>query len=89
MSSKSFEELKKEFEDKQKKNGLFTDSRWNDTDPGIVVGHSKSTYEERLRAVKLHMSILFKQGVFSSEKEYKEELAKEIQNIKKEYNIKD
>ncbi|MGP1429536.1 MAG: hypothetical protein ACTTJX_04785 [Fusobacterium sp.] len=89
MSSKSFEELKKKLEDKQKKNGLFTDSRWNDTTPPIVVGYSKSTYEERLSAVKLHMSILFKQGVFSSEKEYKEELAKEIQKIKKEYNIKD
>ena len=35
------------------------------------------------------MSFLFKQGIFSSEKEYKEELAKEIQKIKKEYNIKD
>ena len=89
MSSKSFEELKKEFEEKQKKEGLFTDSRWNDTDPGIVVGYSKLTYEERLSAVKLHMSFLFKQGIFSSEKEYKEELAKEIQKIKKEYNIKD
>lgn len=89
MSNKSFEELKKEFEKKQKKEGLFTDSRWNDTTPPIVVGHSKSTYEERLRAVKLHISILFKQGIFSSEKEYKEELAKEIQKIKKEYNIKD
>lgn len=88
MSSKSFEELKKEFEEKQKKEGLFTDSRWNDTDPGIVVGYSKLTYEERLRAVKLHMSILFKQGVFTQE-EYEKELAKEIQKIKKEYNIKD
>ena len=88
MSSKSFEELKKEFEEKQKKEGLFTDSRWNDTHPGIVVGYSKLTYEERLRAVKLHMSILFKQGVFTQE-EYEKELAKEIQKIKKEYNIKD
>ncbi|WP_335942337.1 hypothetical protein [Fusobacterium polymorphum] len=88
MSSKSFEELKKEFEEKQKKEGLFTDSRWNDTNPGIVVGYSKLTYEERLRAVKLHMSILFKQGVFTQE-EYEKELAKEIQKIKKEYNIKD
>ena len=88
MSNKSFEELKKEFEKKQKKEGLFTDSRWNDTNPGIVVGYSKLTYEERLRAVKLHMSILFKQGVFTQE-EYEKELAKEIQKIKKEYNIKD
>ena len=88
MSNKSFEELNKEFEDKQKKNGLFTDSRWNDTDPGIVVGHSKSTYEERLRAVKLHMSILFKQGVFTQE-EYEKELEKRIKEVKKEYNIKD
>lgn len=89
MANKSFEELKKEFEDKQKKNGLFTDSRWNDTIPGIVVGYSKSTYEERLKATKLLMSILFKQGVFSSEKEYKEELAKEIQKVKEEYSIKE
>ena len=88
MSNKSFEELNKEFEDKQKKNGLFTDSRWNDTDPGIVVGYSKSTYEERLRAVKLHMSILFKQGVFTQE-EYEKELEKRIKEVKKEYNIKD
>lgn len=88
MSSKSFEELKKEFEEKQKKEGLFTDSRWNDTDPGIVVGDSKSTYEERLRAVKLHMSILFKQGVFTQE-EYEKELEKRIKEVKKEYNIKD
>jgi hypothetical protein len=88
MSNKSFEELNKEFEDKQKKNGLFTDSRWNDTDPGIVVGDSKSTYEERLRAVKLHMSILFKQGVFTQE-EYEKELEKRIKEVKKEYNIKD
>lgn len=88
MSNKSFEELNKEFEDKQKKNGLFTDSRWNDTDPGIVVGDFKSTYEERLRAVKLHMSILFKQGVFTQE-EYEKELEKRIKEVKKEYNIKD
>lgn len=88
MSSKSFEELKKEFEEKQKKEGLFTDSRWNDTTPPIVVGHSKSTYEERLRAVKLHMSILFKQGVFTQE-EYEKELEKRIKEVKKEYNIKD
>ena len=88
MSNKSFEELNKEFEDKQKKNGLFTDSRWNDTDPGIVVGDSKSTYEERLRAVKIHMSILFKQGVFTQE-EYEKELEKRIKEVKKEYNIKD
>lgn len=88
MSNKSFEELNKEFEDKQKKNGLFTDSRWNDTDPGIVVGDSKSTYEERLKAVKLHMSILFKQGVFTQE-EYEKELEKRIKEVKKEYNIKD
>lgn len=88
MSSKSFEELKKEFEEKQKKEGLFTDSRWNDTTPPIVVGHSKSTYEERLRAVKLHMSILFKQGVFTQE-EYEKELKKRIKEVKKEYNIKD
>lgn len=87
MSSKSFEELKKEFEEKQKKEGLFTDSRWNDTTPPIVVGHSKSTYEERLRAVKLHMSILFKQGVFTQE-EYEKELEKRIKEVKKEYNIK-
>lgn len=88
MSNKSFEELKKEFEEKQKKEGLFTDSRWNDTTPPIVVGHSKSTYEERLRAVKLHMSILFKQGVFTQE-EYEKELEKRIKEVKKEYNIKD
>lgn len=88
MSSKSFEELKKEFEEKQKKEGLFTDSRWNDTTPPIVVGHSKSTYEERLRAVKLHMAILFKQGVFTQE-EYEKELEKRIKEVKKEYNIKD
>lgn len=87
MSNKSFEELKKEFEEKQKKEGLFTDSRWNDTTPLIVVGHSKSTYEERLRAVKLHMSILFKQGVFTQE-EYEKELEKRIKEVKKEYNIK-
>ena len=87
MSNKSFEELKKEFEEKQKKEGLFTDSRWNDTTPPIVVGHSKSTYEERLRAVKLHMSILFKQGVFTQE-EYEKELEKRIKEVKKEYNIK-
>lgn len=88
MSNKSFEELKKEFEEKQKKEGLFTDSRWNDTTPPIVVGHSKSTYEERLRAVKLHMSILFKQDVFTQE-EYEKELEKRIKEVKKEYNIKD
>lgn len=88
MSSKSFEELKKEFEEKQKKEGLFTDSRWNNTTPPIVVGHSKSTYEEGLRAVKLHMSILFKQGVFTQE-EYEKELEKRIKEVKKEYNIKD
>ncbi|MBF1203085.1 MAG: hypothetical protein HXM07_02290 [Fusobacterium periodonticum] len=88
MSNKSFEELNKEFEDKQKKNGLFTDSRWNDTTPPIVVGHSKSTYEERLRAIKIHMSILFKQGVFTQE-EYEKELEKRIKEVKKEYNIKD
>nr|DAX56327.1 MAG TPA: hypothetical protein [Caudoviricetes sp.] len=88
MSSKSFEELKKEFEEKQKKEGLFTDSRWNDTTPPIVVGYSKSTYEERLSAVKLHMSILFKQGVFTQE-EYEKELEKRIKEVKKEYNIKD
>ena len=88
MSSKSFEELKKEFEEKQKKEGLFTDSRWNDTTPPIVVGHSKSTYEERLRAVKLYMSILFKQDVFTQE-EYEKELEKRIKEVKKEYNIKD
>ncbi|WP_338986942.1 hypothetical protein HUW75_03970 [Fusobacterium polymorphum] len=88
MSSKSFEELKKEFEEKQKKETLFTDSRWNDTTSPIVVGHSKSTYEERLRAVKIHMSILFKQGVFTQE-EYKKELEKRIKEVKKEYNIKD
>lgn len=88
MSSKSFEELKKEFEEKQKKETLFTDSRWNDTTPPIVVGHSKSTYEERLRTVKIHMSILFKQGVFTQE-EYKKELEKRIKEVKKEYNIKD
>lgn len=87
MSNKSFEELKKEFEEKQKKEGLFTDSRWNDTTPPIVVGHSKSTYEERLRVVKLHMSILFKQGVFTQE-EYEKELEKRIKEVKKEYNIK-
>ena len=87
MSSKSFEELKKEFEDKQKKNGLFTDSRWNDTAPGIVVGYSKSTYEERLKATKLLMSILFKQGVFTQE-EYEKELEKRIKEVKKEYDIK-
>lgn len=87
MSNKSFEELKKEFEEKQKKEGLFTDSRWNDTTTPIVVGHSKSTYEERLRAVKLHMSILFKQGVFTQE-EYEKELEKRIKEVKKEYNIK-
>lgn len=87
MSNKSFEELKKEFEEKQKKEGLFTDSRWNNTTPPIVVGHSKSTYEERLRAVKLHMSILFKQGVFTQE-EYEKELEKRIKEVKKEYNIK-
>ena len=88
MSNKSFEELNKEFEDKQKKNGLFTDSRWNDTTPPIVVGHSKSTYEERLRAIKIHMSILFKQGVFTQE-EYEKKLEKRIKEVKKEYNIKD
>ncbi len=88
MSSKSFEEFKKEFEEKQKKEALFTDSRWNDTTPPIVVGHSKSTYEERLRAVKIHMSILFKQGVFTQE-EYEKELEKRIKEVKKEYNIKD
>jgi hypothetical protein len=87
MSSKSFEELKKEFEEKQKKEALFTDSRWNDTAPPIVVGNSKSTYEDRLRAVKLHMSILFKQGVFTQE-EYEKELEKRIKEVKKEYNIK-
>ena len=87
MSSKSFEELKKEFEEKQKKEGLFTDSRWNDTTPPIVVGYSKSTYEERLNAVKLHMSILLKQGVFTQE-EYEKELEKRIKEVKKEYDIK-
>jgi hypothetical protein len=88
MSSKSFEELKKEFEEKQKKEALFTDSRWNDTTLPIVVGHSKLTYEERLRAVKIHMSILFKQGIFTQE-EYEKELEKRIKEVKKEYNIKD
>ncbi|WP_339064054.1 hypothetical protein [Fusobacterium polymorphum] len=88
MSSKSFEELKKEFEDKQKKNGLFTDDRWTSIPAYKNVGHIELTYEERLSAVKLHMSILFKQGVFTQE-EYEKELEKRIKEVKKEYNIKD
>lgn len=84
---KTFEEFKKEIDEKQKKEELFTDSRWNDTDPGIVVGHIELTYEERLSAIKLHMSTLFKQGVFTQE-EYEKELEKRIKEVKKEYNIK-
>lgn len=88
MSSKSFEELKKELEKKQKRDGLFTDNRWTSIPAYKNVGHIELTYEERLNAVKLHMSILFKQGVFTQE-EYEKELEKRIKEIKKEYNIKD
>lgn len=86
--NKSLEALKKEFEEKQKRNGLFTDSRWNDTAPPTVIGYSKSTYEERLEATKSLMLFIYKQG-FLTQEEYEKELDKEIKKVKQEYGIKD
>ena len=33
------------------KKNLFKNSRWNDTDPGITIGHENTTYENELNGL--------------------------------------
>ena len=62
------------------KKKLFKDSRWNDTDSGITVGHENTTYENELNG----LNEMMKSGLFD-DKWYQ----KNLKIIKERYNIKD
>ena len=62
------------------KKKLFKDSRWNDTDPGITVGHENTTYENELNG----LNEMMKSGLFD-DKWYQ----KNLKIIKERYGIKD
>ncbi len=62
------------------KKNLFKNSRWNDTDPGITIGHENTTYENELNG----LNEMMKSGLFDDNW-----YQKNLKIIKERYGIKD